>query len=344
MAEDSVSEKIKSKPMDSEDVDNIYSRYALYMLNKETLAEDLTTNQNNSDSSSQDADISGLQMVTTSLTSEQENQLRVFLIRRLKKGAIYTGTGAFSGMEFSLSGSSPAVCYYILLPCHTLVCLLAAAEANLEAFRPELAQFCEELSQHIKDPNISDRLASWHVVCMQYVGRVLQALGAQVSSLLQLAQQNRGVKSSPLVEATLVDDVHRFLSVCAVAECLGPQPGVDAVLQPSGTLEGVECNAYCAEWGRLLLEHGNKAEPWRLRKVLEAFKLKTIKDMNMLKRLLKLAETDHYSLYRAYSFLWQSGNSNILLEQASLEGGSSPEVLAALQNHLKSVSPQGISV
>jgi len=60
---------------------------------------------------------------------------------------------------FSLSENtvapSPAVCYYILLPCQhstahqVMICLLAATETNLEVFRPELTQFCEVLASHI---------------------------------------------------------------------------------------------------------------------------------------------------------------------------------------------------
>jgi hypothetical protein len=39
-------------------------------------------------------------LVTSPLLPDQEHKLRVFLVRRLRKGAIYTGTGNFSGMDF----------------------------------------------------------------------------------------------------------------------------------------------------------------------------------------------------------------------------------------------------
>ena len=39
-------------------------------------------------------------LVTSLLLPDQENKLRLFLVRRLRKGAIYTGTGNFSGMDF----------------------------------------------------------------------------------------------------------------------------------------------------------------------------------------------------------------------------------------------------
>lgn len=39
-------------------------------------------------------------LVTSPLMPGQEHKLRLFLVRRLRKGAIYTGTGNFSGMDF----------------------------------------------------------------------------------------------------------------------------------------------------------------------------------------------------------------------------------------------------
>jgi hypothetical protein len=41
-----------------------------------------------------------LDLVTSPLLPDQERKLRLFLFRRLRKGAIYTGTGNFSGMDF----------------------------------------------------------------------------------------------------------------------------------------------------------------------------------------------------------------------------------------------------
>ncbi|KAJ9579569.1 hypothetical protein L9F63_004754 [Diploptera punctata] len=292
----------------------------------------------------------GFDLITSALTADQEQKLRLFLVRRLRKGAIYAETGNFSGMDFSLSDSTPAVCYYILLPCRNsekrqlMICLLASTDANLEVFRPELTQFCEMLAANIpcdqQQPlpvSVSARLATWYSICLQYIRRILQAFENNVSSLLQLAQQRGHIVGGPGVDQSIVDDAERFLEACTVAECLPASQEVATLHKTDKQtyyVEGVESNAYCNEWARLLLDVGHSAEPWRLRRVLEAFKLKTIKDMNMLKRLLKQSEMDHYSLYRAHTFLWQSGNSDILLRQAKLEGGSSPDIIAALEEHL----------
>ncbi|GLH04925.1 Protein Njmu-R1 [Gryllus bimaculatus] len=255
------------------------------------------------------------------------------------------------GEMAGIGGNSPAVCYYVLLPSQALVCLLAVAEANLEVFRPELARFCEKLEPHIKEQSASDLLSKWHVKCVQYVGHILEELGPDIAALLQLVQQNGGIKVEGKVPASVEADIQQFLMACSVSECLvGAPPGVEAIvhMRPGATRKvcvmGVQANAYCTDWARLLLELGPSAEPWRLRKLLEAFKLKTIKDMNILKRLLKQAETDHYFLYRAYAFLWQSGNSDILLRQAALEGSSSPDVLSVLEEHLSGCGSSPIPV
>ncbi|XP_049835240.1 protein Njmu-R1-like [Schistocerca gregaria] len=309
----------------------------------------------------------GLKLLSSSLTSEQECLLQLFLIRRLKKGAIYTGTGNFSGMEFSLTEkpSSPAVCYYILLPCgsrntqseQALICLLADTDTNLEVFRPELTLYCEALAQRIPQnatefpKGLHAELSTWLADCVYYVCRVLNAMGEEVAILLQLAQQNRKVMGSDNVGPKAVADVRRFISSCAVVQYLGSinkaestdnSPVLLKTGSPGGKLiiDEVNCNSYCMDWAQRLLSLGENCEPWKIRKVLEAFKLKTIKDMNTLKRFLKQSETDHYSLYRAYTFLLSSGNSDILLKQVKMEGSSAGDVIDVLEQHLNEMRPR----
>jgi hypothetical protein len=43
---------------------------------------------------------------------------------------------------------------------------------------------------------------------------------------------------------------------------------------------------------------------------------------------------------RAYSFLWQSGNSDILLRQAKLEGSSAPDIIATLEEHFSYINTE----
>jgi hypothetical protein len=66
----------------------------------------------------------------------------------------------FVSLSENTVAPSPAVCYYILLPCQhsptqqVMICLLATTETNLEVFRPELTQFCEMLVPHIPSDKV----------------------------------------------------------------------------------------------------------------------------------------------------------------------------------------------
>ncbi|KAG8238367.1 hypothetical protein J437_LFUL018349 [Ladona fulva] len=41
-----------------------------------------------------------LQLVNSGLPSDREHQLRLFLLRRLRKSAVYEGTGSCAGVDF----------------------------------------------------------------------------------------------------------------------------------------------------------------------------------------------------------------------------------------------------
>lgn len=53
------------------------------------------------------------------------------------------------------------------------------------------------------------------------------------------------------------------------------------------------------DWAAAMLK--DTSNPAFLRQIIEDFKLKTIQDLNTLKRLVRQAETDHYALYRYIS-------------------------------------------
>ena len=97
-----------------------------------------------------------------------------------------------------------------------------------------------------------------------------------LSFMLQ-AQQSGHIVGGPGVDQTMVDDTERFLEACTVAECLPASQEVATLTKTDKNtyiVQGVESNAYCNDWARLLLDLGHSADPWRLRRVLEAFKLK----------------------------------------------------------------------
>ena len=73
---------------------------------------------------------------------------------------------------------SPAVCYYILLPCQhpaaqqVVICLLATTETNLEVFRPELTQFCEMLATHIPTTKVVNQ-ARIIKSCLPFINKAM---------------------------------------------------------------------------------------------------------------------------------------------------------------------------
>ncbi|XP_033630723.1 protein Njmu-R1-like [Asterias rubens] len=73
-----------------------------------------------------------------------------------------------------------------------------------------------------------------------------------------------------------------------------------------------ESSPFCEEWTRLLLTSSG-GNPANLRQIIEDCKLRTIQDLNTLKRLVRQAESDHYALYRAFAFLRDCGNGAVLL-------------------------------
>lgn len=95
------------------------------------------------------------------------------------------------------------------------------------------------------------------------------------------AQRSGHIVGGVGVDQMLVDDTERFLEACAMSECLpaaqsptGEVTTLQKTDRQTYVVEDVECNAYCSEWTRHLLDLGHNSEPWRLRRVLEAFKLK----------------------------------------------------------------------
>eukprot|EP00794_Sanderia_malayensis_P008890 gene8890-9840_t len=134
-------------------------------------------------------------------------------------------------------------------------------------------------------------------------------------------------------------------------------------------IKNAESNPFCEDCVKSLKQFGLE-NPFKLRQVIETYKLKVIQDMNTFKRLLKQAETNYYALFRepflkfsssaqtveaarrlrvlgrSYSFLISSDNGDILLKNAEVqcEDGSdkgSKNVLDILQKYIE--GKQGFS-
>ncbi|GAB1609884.1 protein Njmu-R1-like isoform X1 [Argonauta hians] len=74
---------------------------------------------------------------------------------------------------------------------------------------------------------------------------------------------------------------------------------------------------FCKDWADKLI-NTDRHNALYLKVTIDSYKLQCIQDINTLNRFLKLAENDHYALYRAYLFLKYSGYTNILLKYCQL--------------------------
>eukprot|EP00053_Salpingoeca_punica_P008574 m.76752 g.76752 ORF g.76752 m.76752 type:complete len:448 (-) comp14658_c0_seq1:90-1433(-) len=92
---------------------------------------------------------------------------------------------------------------------------------------------------------------------------------------------------------------------------------------------------FCVEWAEQLLE--NAASPAAMKQNIHNHQLQVIQEINMMKRLVALAESNHYALYNAYTFLQQCLSiPSLLLSSVSTaaqldeSSAQSREVLKAL--------------
>ncbi|CAB3367711.1 Hypothetical predicted protein [Cloeon dipterum] len=303
-----------------------------------------------------------LSVLHSNLREDQTAFMKAFLLRRLTKNAIYIGTGNFSVMEYSLNSNTltPATCFYVSFrhpdenseTCQSQVifCLVAPPEAQLEIYRTELQAFCKRQVNFMQEESFADRLKLWPFHAIGFFGRVLNNLGLKISYLLEAVLRQYKINVSADLDSQLQADIHSFISSASLAELLSivtaPEdrttitfgPELLSNLNPeTDKLEAVNLNGsvdldvspFCLNWGKLF-DHVSSS-PTTIKKTVESFKLKIIQDMNDLRRALKQAETDYYSLYFVYLFLKNTGYKSTLLEYAKQESDSPKDVISILQ-------------
>jgi len=139
-----------------------------------------------------------------------------------------------------------------------------------------------------------------------------------VSDLLQKSSSEDSRQDSDSdVSAVLVN----VTSPTASSQPTSSKPESLLVCQENGqwTFSSRDCSRFCEDWAEALVE-GHALKPVvYLRQVIDNYKLKAIHDLNHLKRLLRDAQTNFYSLFRCSVFLRNCGNAVILLRQAHQE-------------------------
>ncbi|XP_062586213.1 protein Njmu-R1-like isoform X2 [Saccostrea cucullata] len=229
-----------------------------------------------------------------------------------------------------------------------IVCFLTLHDNMLDHFRHELDLYALGLFKFLEQENeaqVKVYLENWSYETTEYLCRTLSAVGQDVKYLVYAALMDAQVIFDG-VESSLQQDLLKFVKSCSLADMLrqtgSPLSGsldmlADLNVQSSddkkttiqikavdGSLKFTPeyCTRFCEDWSNSV--NNSKTEnPGLIRQVIEAGKLKYTQSINMMKRLMMQAENDFYALYRAYLFLKNSGNCEILLNCAHLD--SMPE-------------------
>ncbi|GFR15531.1 protein Njmu-R1 [Trichonephila clavata] len=287
-----------------------------------------------------------LSLLEGNVSAEQETVVRCYLLKTLsgREDLSFENEGKYAELQFSDDLGEPFGCYYHRLSKHSN----HENESNKDTTSSNLIPLLDPEGLKNKD-DVQLKLKSWYFHCVEYIQRCVEnyndgLLILLLSSLwgsVEIVSQDEQAKW----------DTERFVETCCVMPKLieSSEESVvsDATLSftinvTDGKIEvnqTLDNSPYCLKWLDKL-----KSCPSHdyigLHNILEGFRLKTVQDLNTLKRLLQKAQTDHYSLYRAYQFLQASGYEDILLyhvkKEASMAGEQEVlEIISCLQEFLK---------
>ncbi|XP_033098600.1 protein Njmu-R1-like isoform X2 [Anneissia japonica] len=236
-----------------------------------------------------------------------------------------------------------------------VVCFLAAPEESLDLFRVDLDSYSEDLlpmlDSEMKEVNqVQVYLSRWHQESVQYITRCINKLNKQLSILLHEAISNSKLEVES-DDSVTKSEIIKFMHCCSLSDLLQQANNRDGGQQDTSsepslidfdesgsklfevksenvvkmcikgdviTFQNSVQNDFCQEWMHTLLD-GPNDKPAYSRQVIESYKLRVIQDMNLLKRLVRQAESDHYALYRAFIFLRKCGNCEVLLKHTNID-------------------------
>ncbi|XP_013779445.1 protein Njmu-R1-like isoform X2 [Limulus polyphemus] len=255
-----------------------------------------------------------------------------------------------------------------------VTCLISPGDVTLDLLHSDLQQFCCSLVPLLKavktssqcEDSLKEKLNDWPTKAVEYIIYCKKWMNKHISVLLQLGLLDGQLEFVDVQEEAQVY-FKRFLDACSFGPILqdtadsvtgSSEPSPNMSQAVSGTnnqhsslarvtvtktndgfqLSQTGSSKYCQVWAQKLLMCEEDA--LRLKRTIEEFRMKTIQDMNMLKRLVKKAETDHYALFQVYQFLKNCGYRDTLLYRMKHEGSlmSSPEsseVVAILEEYLQ---------
>ncbi|KFM76992.1 Protein Njmu-R1, partial [Stegodyphus mimosarum] len=364
----------------SESTSSSNSRYALYLFsnNKHASTSDIISKeQDHVNNSKPDCDEPSvcLSLLEGNLDAEQETVVRCYLLKTLsgREDLSFENEGKYAVLQFSDDSDQSFGCYYHRLSKNApaadentsdiitspkvytfFICLIGPANGAMESFCPELGIFCQGLL-HSLDPegskdqaHVQFRLKSWYFYCIEYVGRCIQRFKEDISLVLHCSLWGNVEIVSE--DENIKWDLERFVETASLMPRIP-----DKAKEESSSLQSVLTvkisdvkietskpiapSFYCSRWYDKL-KNCHESDHIGMHNILEGFRLKAIQDLNTLKRLLQKAETDHYSLYRAYQFLKASGYDDVLLHHVKREVTVTGEeevleIIACLQDFIK---------
>lgn len=321
-----------------------------------------------------------LEAVITSLQVEQEQGLRSELILALSRGDCYAG----SGNIISLQGEG--VCYFCVVReempliheemdsvdavnnsyCASdfVVCFTKKAsmgprgdleseryKAELEAFRPELDQYCAHLAykgilEQCEEPTTPElvgesraELKAWYARTVCYLPRCVQTLDKELHHVVKAAVLRRKVNVVAEHEPNFaldMDKLTELLSLDALfhrpdksirpqlgglSKFIDPPTPVTVTIKTDGGLslvdfedpESLPESQFCQAWAKSMLSVDGNAIA--LKNIVLDHGRQVIEEVNTLKSLIGHAECNHYSLYEAYRYLEDSKSPVVALLQ-----------------------------
>ncbi|XP_014662360.1 PREDICTED: protein Njmu-R1-like [Priapulus caudatus] len=232
-----------------------------------------------------------------------------------------------------------------------IACFITNETGVLDYYRDELGEHCKMLlpmleAESMDLPQIQEHLSEWYNASVMFASRCVEKLKDGVAYLIHMALLGLKLEIDG-DDDKFKSDVKKFIKCCSLSELIQHKsPSSEArgspEVPPGGSLlpasmdgdgertvwlsvrddaaefSSTECNSFCQKWAEALLKSPSGGAV-HVREVIESYKLKTIQNMNIVKRLIRQAENDHYALYRCFIFLQQSGNHDILLEMVRSE-------------------------
>ncbi|PRD27506.1 UNVERIFIED_CONTAM: Protein Njmu-R1 [Trichonephila clavipes] len=296
----------------------INSKYTLYLFSNNkhasTGSESGSNEKEHTNSAKNDPKNNHVEEPKGNVSAEQETVVRCYLLKTLsgREDLSFENEGKYAELQFSL----------------------------IPLLDPEGLKNRDDMQLKLK---------SWYFHCVEYIQRCVENYNDDLLILLLCSLWGSVEIVSQDEQAKW--DTERFVETCCVMPKLIESSKesfvsdatlsftinvTDRKIEVNQTLDN---SPYCLKWLDKL-----KSCPSHdyigLHNILEGFRLKTVQDLNTLKRLLQKAQTDHYSLYRAYQFLQASGYEDILLYHVKKEASMAEEqevleIISCLQEFLK---------